>query len=170
MANDIDRMTRTVSGFIVTPPEIDPLDAAGELNVRYAARFDDGRGLIAFLDAVPATAHALTAYGRILTEVEPNPDDPRTWPDWTKGPHPAGPKRQVARGDERFILYEPCLMSAFDCADMLDVCWSPRGVAVVFDGIDLTPLVLVETGPEWTLNLISVWDATVVDCWDQGWR
>jgi hypothetical protein len=164
---DTASRVRTLDGFIVTPPEIDPLTATGIMSVRYAARFDDGRGLIAFDDASPLTAHGLTRFGRALTVIEPSPDDPDTWPEWTR---PKGPKRQVARGDERFILYEPVLMSAFECARMFQLCYDPRGVAVVLDGVDLLPYVLIETGPEWTLDIASVWDQVAVDCWDQGFR
>jgi hypothetical protein len=89
-------------------------------SVRYAAGGTDGRGFVAFDvedDELFEWDGLIAAYGAenvFLGQVEANPDDPSTWPDWTKT-IPRCPKRGVATGNEIFVL-------------------TPDDVAVVSDG------------------------------------
>jgi hypothetical protein len=123
---------------------------------------------LAAFDLERGKALELPAIGRVLVVVEPVPDYPDTWPD----PIRKGPKRQIATGDERFILYPvPDVgISAFDVARAMAEDLNPRGISVVFDGVERMLRILVETGPEWICGLEPLWDITPSDCWDQGWR
>ena len=166
MANDIDRVTMT-SGFVFLA---DPFELVGIDGIRYVGvvqGYPEPYGLAAF-DLERGDAFQLPSAGRVLTIVEPNPDDPDTWPDWTR---PKGPKRQVATGDERFLLYDvPSRdLSAFDALTMFTLS-EPRGVTVVFDGVDLKLQILVEADASWRFPIKPVWDVTPIDSWDQGWR
>lgn len=151
-----------ISGYIITPRGEDALALFGSEGVRYAASLDDGRGFVAFTAERPR-AFELGTYGRVLSEV----DMPIEWQadEFLKriGGKPEGPKRQLARGDERFVLY--------DVLDQGTSAWKalelflgdmPRAAAVVFDGATAFFYILVETGPEWDCPIPAVWDCTVV--------
>jgi hypothetical protein len=147
------------SGFLITEDADTALNLCGTEGVRYACRLSDGRGLAAF-DADRVRAFELGTYGQILNEVPPEEQE-----GWERIIH--GPKRHVANGDERFILFPvpTSNISANAAFHFFSHIYNPRGAALVWDGAKATFYVLIETGPEWTelLEVESVWDCTVTE-------
>jgi hypothetical protein len=116
------------SGYLLTKDYAEALRCFETTpSVRYAAGGIDGRGFVAFdvdddelfeWDGLVATYGAENV---LLGRVEPNPDDPRTWPDWAK----ECPKRGVATGNEIFALVDGGAMPL-----------AYTGIAIVTDGND----------------------------------
>lgn len=101
------------SGYLLTKDYAEALRCFETTpSVRYAAGGTDGRGFVAFDvedDELFEWDGLIAAYGAenvFLGQVEANPDDPSTWPDWTKT-IPRCPKRGVATGNEIFVLTMP---------------------------------------------------------------
>ena len=159
MAVEAQRMT-TISGFVSLR---DPMRFVGVKGIRYIADLGNGWGFAAF---DMERGEALQLPGRVLTIVEPHPDHPDTWPEWSM---PTGPKRKIANGSERFILYDiPKIGSAFE--NLMALPDGYQGAAVVFDGAERYLRILVEADSTWDGQIEPIWDITPVDCWDIGYR
>jgi hypothetical protein len=123
------------SGYLLTSDYAEALRCFETTpSVRYAAGGTDGRGFAAFdvtddelfeWDGLIATYGAENVF---LGQVEANPDDPSTWPDWARrGGGIKCPKRGVATGNEIFVLVDGG--AVFTDPDV-------TGLAIVTDGND----------------------------------
>lgn len=152
------------SGFLVTPA----YDTVFELfetteRLRYVAQLDDGRGFAAYDVETLADVYDLGMHGQILAEIPA--EEQEQWDELARrlGGRPQGPKRQMARGDERFALYGvPATgQSAYLALTLFTELWHPRAACLV--GASPTQLyVLVEDGPNWECDVESVWDCSTV--------
>jgi hypothetical protein len=120
------------SGYLLTKDYAEALRCFETTpSVRYAAGGTDGKGFVAFdvnddelfeWDGLIATYGAENVF---LGQVEANPDDPRTWPDWYK---PSAPKRGLATGNEVFVLAPPTSRVYLEGDDL------PAAFGLVVDG------------------------------------
>lgn len=134
------------AGYVFTADGKDALEMMGVEGVRYVAAMDDGTGFVAFDSQDPIGGGSAIAAGWTVWEMDPHPDYPPSWPN-----RPEGPKRQVARGDERFILY-----AAFNRKDIGEV----RAGIWVTDGQRI--MLLVEVGPDYVSTLDPIWSSEVL--------
>jgi hypothetical protein len=87
-----------VNGYVICPTGEDAFSAFDRPEVRYAASLDNGGGIVAF-EGDQGDAYNLSAYGRVLAVVDPDPQ-PEWW--WF-----LIPKRRIATGSECFYLTKP---------------------------------------------------------------